>query len=191
VLIPLCGKSLDLAHLARQKHAVSQVVGVEGIPKAIHEFSHEHPDLNLHQLQESSSSSSSGKFIQYVGTNIVILNGDLFDLDETVTNGRFDAIFDRGSLVAIQPTLREQYINIMRQLLAPGGRILLSVFERRSGTDEDRTGPPFSVSESDMHQLYGTQSWVESVTLLDDNGEPNRTAGTAMKGRYFLIQAKG
>ena len=162
---------------------------MEGIPKAIHEFSQEHPDLNLRQLKESSLSSSS-KFIQYVGTNIVILNGDLFELDETVTNGRFDAIFDRGSLVAIQPTLRDQYITIMGRLIAPAGRILLSVFERRSGTDEDRTGPPFSVSEADVHQLYGTQSWVESITLLDDNGEPNRTTGTTMKGRYFLIQAK-
>ena len=120
----------------------------------------------------------------------MILEGDFFQLDEIVTDGRFQAIFDRGSLVAIDPTLRSAYVTVMSKLMAPKGRILLVVIERQSGTDEDLTGPPFSVSEAEVHRLYGEQPWVESITLLDDNGEKERNQGTNRRSLYFLIQAK-
>ena len=41
VLLPLCGKSVDLAYLSK-KH---DVVGVESIEQPIVEFGREHPEL--------------------------------------------------------------------------------------------------------------------------------------------------
>lgn len=192
VFVPLCGKAVDMAHLARQTDAISQVVGVEGITKAIEEFAQEQPDLELTKEEElhGMKTNPSVGYTRYSGNNIMILEGDFFQLDEIVTDGRFQAIFDRGSLVAIDPTLRSAYVTVMSKLMAPKGRILLVVIERQSGTDEDLTGPPFSVSEAEVHRLYGEQPWVESITLLDDNGEKERNQGTNRRSLYFLIQAK-
>jgi hypothetical protein len=61
---------------------------LEIVPVAVGKGGHEHPE----------------------GKKITLLTGDFFDLDETVTGGRFEAIVDRASLVAIQPTLREAYV---------------------------------------------------------------------------------
>jgi thiopurine S-methyltransferase len=124
------------------------------------------------------------------GKKITLLTGDFFDLDETVTGGRFEAIVDRASLVAIQPTLREVYVQIMSKVIKAGGNILLVTIERRSGTDADMSGPPFSVPEAEVRRLYENQDWVESVTLLEDQGEMARNEGTTMASLYFLIQAK-
>jgi hypothetical protein len=46
VLVPLCGKSVDMAYLSRLDQ-VQQVVGVDGIRKALEEFATENPDLNV------------------------------------------------------------------------------------------------------------------------------------------------
>jgi len=191
VFVPLCGKAVDMAHLARQTDAIAQVVGVEGITKAIEEFAQEQPDLELTKEEEPHGTTTyPAGYTRYVGNNIMILEGDFFQLDEKITDGRFQAIFDRGSLVAIDPNLRRAYVNVMSKLIAPQGRILLVAVERQSGTDDDLTGPPFSVSEAEVHRLYGTQPWVESINLLDDNGEKERNQGTTRRSLFFLIQAK-
>jgi thiopurine S-methyltransferase len=184
VFFPLCGKSVDMAFLSKRQ-AVAEVVGVDGVRKALEEFGTENPDLEIKPV-----SSQNGRHERLEGTKITLLKGDFFDLDEEATNGRFEAIIDRASLVAIQPTLREDYVQVMSKLIQPGGKILLIVIERRSGTEEDMNGPPFSVPEAEVRRLYEGQDWVESVTLIDDNGEKAKNEGTAMASLYFLIQAK-
>lgn len=175
VFVPLCGKSVDVAYLA--KHAgVSEVLGLDGIMKALENFSAEHPYLQLKQME-----STGGPFEVLKGNNITLLKGDFFDLT-TAEAGKFSAIYDRAAMVAIQPQLRENYIAILRQLLGPGGKILLSTVEHEMGT-----GPPFSVLASDLEMLYGSQEWVKSITQLN----PDETA-VDEKGRlnrWYIIQA--
>jgi thiopurine S-methyltransferase len=164
VFVPLCGKSVDMAYFAKQNF-VHEVVGVDGIQKALDVFAQEHAELNLQPAE------AVGQYDRLSGNKITLLKGDFFELDEATTNGRFDAIFDRGSMVAIQPALREDYVQTISRLMAPGGRILLVTIERRSGTEEDKTGPPFSISEAEVRQLYEGQTWVESVSLLPGEEE--------------------
>lgn len=85
----------------------------------------------------------------------------------------FTSIYDRESLVAIHPSLREKYITLMDELLEPGGTILLVSLDRRQTiTDESKLdGPPFSLNEVEIRKLYESESWVESVTLLTDVDE--------------------
>jgi len=53
-------------------------------------------------VPESSSPPGSGdQFECLKGKNISLLLGNIFDLNDIATNGRFDAVFDRASLVAI------------------------------------------------------------------------------------------
>jgi len=187
VFFPLCGKSLDMAHLT-QVSAVSQVVGVDGIRGALETFAKEHPSLAIRDDIKEESSSSHERLL---GNKILLLKGDFFELNEQVTEGRFEAIFDRASLVAITPTLREDYVQVIGKLIQPGGKILLVVIERISGTDEDiMSGPPYSVAESEVRRLYEGQEWVQSVTLLEAQGEQARNDGRSMRSLFFLVQAK-
>ena len=124
------------------------------------------------------------------GKKLTLLKGDFFALDETATSGRFEAIFDRASMVAIDPSLRKDYVSVLGSLLKPGGKILLVSIERRSGTEEDKAGPPFSLTETNIRELYEGLDWVESVSLLNDSGEQKRNDGRPMVSMYYMIQSK-
>uniref|UniRef100_A0A7S1D8X3 thiopurine S-methyltransferase n=2 Tax=Cyclophora tenuis TaxID=216820 RepID=A0A7S1D8X3_CYCTE len=162
VFVPLCGKTVDMAFLARHK-SVSEVVGIDGIKKALEEFSSENPDLGLAEKE------SSDAYERLVGKNILLLKGDFFELNEASVGGLFDSVWDRASIVAIDPSLREDYVRVTKGLVKPGGTLLVSTFERRTGTEQGiKGGPPFSVPESEVRRLYESQDWVESVELLEE-----------------------
>jgi len=172
ILVPLAGKTVDMTYLA-QHDGISQVVGVDGVRKAFEEFAEVNPELEVREQAEGAPSGSS--FHTWMGKSILLLQGDFFDLDMSALGGlwkrnelKFDAVWDRASLVAINPYLREQYVDTIGKVVAPGGRILLSTYVRKSG---DKTkGPPFSIDEDEVRRLYETQSWVDSVELLDVHG---------------------
>ncbi len=95
-----------------------------------------------------------------------------FDIDAEVTGGQFDVIVDRASIVAIDPSLRDDYVSIMGKLIKPGGSILLITIDRRAGNDEERSdGPPFSIDDTEIERLYGSLDWVESLTKLSEHNE--------------------
>lgn len=199
VFVPLCGKSMDMAYMA-SLGSVSQVVGLDGIEKALLEFAKENPQLKIittdippkvkNVVEESSStssssqaasSSSSSSYKYFSGKKIQLIKGDFFALDSTDTSGRFEAIYDRASMVAVEPTLRLDYVAVMGRLIQPGGKILLIAIER-----DDELGPPFSVTRTHVEQLYQRQEWVESVTALEGGRDDT---DRFLEGIY-LIQAK-
>ena len=97
VLVPLCGKSVDLVHLA--EHGCD-VVGVEGVSRALDEFAAEQ--------QFTAQSAVVGPFtVRSFHPRIKICHGDFFKLVQSVA-GEFDAVWDRASLVAIDPSTRQQ-----------------------------------------------------------------------------------
>lgn len=195
--VPLCGKSVDMAYLARQE-TTAEVVGNDGIRKALDEFADMHKEFNIvAELQKSSPPSDP--FEKLSGRKITLLKGDFFALDDRATGGKFDAVMDRASIVAIDPSLREDYVKIMSKLVKPGGKILLVTVDRRAGEEEARKlGPPFSVDEAEVRRLYESQDWVDSVTLLEeedyfakDPESKERYEGlTSMYELSFLITAK-
>lgn len=195
VFVPLCGKTVDLAFFASQP-AVTEVVGVDGIQQALDEFSQEHPELKL----QATESAGNGKFPRLAGEKISLLKGDFFDLDAEATGGQFDAVWDRGSMVAITPDLRDQYADVLGKLIRPRGKILLSALERREGDEEARkAGPPFSLSESDVRNIYSGKDWVKSITILEetdmfakDPAEKERFPGlTSFFELAILVEKKG
>ena len=121
------------------------------------------------------------------GKTLTILIRDLFDFlsmegtdrakyltggfaSPAPTEYLFDRIYDRASMVAIQPSQREEYVKLMGELLSPGGAILLVTLDRRKATTDEAKmdGPPFSIDEIEIRKLYESQPWVESVTLLEE-----------------------
>jgi hypothetical protein len=200
IFVPLCGKSVDLAYLASHPQ-VSYVVGIDIVHDAVEQFIAEHPGLSMNEVQVSSDEcglideetttichKGSKNSSIFRGPKVTFLIQDLFHLLNMTTADRakimfnhhgeasstsFTGIYDRGSLVAIHPSLRVKYITLMDELLDPGGTILLVSLDRRQTiSDESKyDGPPFSLNELEIRKLYETQSWVESVTLLTEVDE--------------------
>jgi thiopurine S-methyltransferase len=164
VLVPLCGKTVDMAFLAR-KRPIADVVGVEGIRQAIEAFVVEQPDLSIQAVDAIEG------FQKYRGESITLLTGDFFNVTTEVAGGLFDGVWDRGALVAIDPSLRDQYLDTIGNLMVkPHGRYLLASIVRTSG--DTMAGPPFSIDEAEVRRLFGSKSWVESIQLLDSHVAP-------------------
>ncbi len=135
---------------------------------------------------QNSSNKSTSRMSSFHGKGISIVNGDLFQFLSMESHERmkyiakydahekehrlFDAIYDRASMVAIEPSLRQMYATSMGKIIRPGGTMLLIAIEkRRTANEEAKTdGPPFSIDESQVRSLYESQSWVESITLLEE-----------------------
>ena len=101
ILVPLCGKTLDLAWLAAQG---LEVLGVELSEKAVSDFFEEH-DLRpeIDQLDG---------FRRYRVAGITLLQGDFFALQaEHLAQCR--AFYDRAALIALPP---EQRVDAGQQL---------------------------------------------------------------------------
>lgn len=170
----------------------SEVVGVEGIRVALQEFAQEQPELKI------ESKGVIDCYERFEGDKICLLKGDFFALDDSKTGGKFGAIYDRASIVAIDPTLRKAYIEIIGKLIAPGGKILLSTVERRGEEEVTKAGPPFSIPDDTVKQLFGSLDWVESITFLQTENlletKPELKeffAGlTHFMENVYLIQAK-
>lgn len=157
VLVPLCGKSSDMLWLCGQGHSV---LGVEISAIAVRDFFHENA-LNPHISQQ-------GPFKRWETDGLAILQGDFFDLNASDVQD-VGGVFDRASLVALPPELRQQYGQHLQHILPDDVAILLVAFEYNQCAMD---GPPFSVAEDEIRLLY--QQGHETTLLfeqdvLDDN----------------------
>jgi len=155
VLVPLCGKSLDLAFLG--SHGF-EVVGVELVEDAARAF--------FEEQELRPSVTTIGNLVHYAAGSVAIVAGDFFETSCERLGGPFDAAFDRAALIALPPELRERYVGKVRELLGPGAPILLVLLDF-----DAPGGPPFSVSESDASALYSGASITRlgSVDVFDDS----------------------
>ena len=156
IFVPLCGKSLDLPWLANR---TNKVVGVELVSQAVEEFYAEN--------KISHSIQSAGKLQLFKNDSIDIFQGDFFDLTQEQT-GLFEAIYDRGAIVALAQSERQKYAEHLLSFLAPGGRLLLISLEYKQ---DQMSGPPFSVPDAEIAMLfsqYGSLELLETCDILDE-----------------------
>ena len=156
IFVPLCGKTLDLPWLANR---TKKVVGVEMVSQAVEEFYAEN--------EISYSIQPAGKLQLFKNDSIDIFQGDFFDLTQEET-GLFEAIYDRGSIVALARPERQKYVEHLLSFLAPGGRLLLITLEY---DQEQMSGPPFSVADAEIEMLfsqYGKLELLETCDILDE-----------------------
>lgn len=139
VLVPLCGKSEDLAFLASRGH---EVVGVELVEDAVRAFFAEHglaPEV-----------SPRGALTAYTAGTVTILAGDVLAVTRDDV-GPIDAIYDRAALIALPEDLRQRYVDRLLKLAAPWLRALVVTLTY----DQARmAGPPFSVTDTELMRLY-------------------------------------
>lgn len=152
VLVPLCGKSLDLAWLAAQG---LQVLGIELSEKAVQAFFTEH-DLLPEVMQQ-------GPFRVYRSESIEIFCGDFFAL--TAADLRdCRALYDRAALIALPERMRERYVAHLTAILPAHCQALLVTLDY---PQQQMDGPPFAVSDELVHQLYEPAWRVERVAEVD------------------------
>ena len=174
VLVPLCGKSVDLSYLASLRE-VREVVGVELAAAAVEALAVEQPGLRLRLESPAPGAGTSAAasvlasaFRVYRGMRAVVLNGDFF-ATPAACPPLFDAVWDRAALVAMEPSQRARYADTLAAVLRPGGRLLLSTFERAEGTPAGRAaGPPYSVSTADVAALFGARGFRLELLELED-----------------------
>lgn len=149
VLVPLCGKSLDMQYLASLGH---EVVGSELSPLAAEAFFAEsglQPDRVQH-----------GAIERWQARGITILVGDFFALTRADV-GEVSALYDRAALVALPPVMRRNYARQLAGLMSAGAQGLLLSLDY----PQDRMqGPPFSVDAEEVQATVGQHFGVE---LLD------------------------
>uniref|UniRef100_H2Z3K3 thiopurine S-methyltransferase n=1 Tax=Ciona savignyi TaxID=51511 RepID=H2Z3K3_CIOSA len=156
VFVPLCGKSVDMKYLADKSH---RVVGLEFSEIAIQDF---FAEQNIKFIVEKHPSHPFNIY-RSSDSAITIYQGDLFQFNSNVA-GKFDAVWDRASFVAINPSQRVSYSDIICEMLNPSSKWLLNTFAY------DRSkypGPPNDTSDEEISELFDTRFDVKLLEVYD------------------------
>ena len=148
VLVPLCGKTRDIAWLLSQGH---RVVGVELSELAIAQL---FADLGV-----EPKIASYGKLIRYSALNIEIFVGDIFDLRRDLIGG-VSAIYDRAALFALPVETRDHYAAHLIEITNAAPQLLIC-FEYDQSVMRQ---PPYSVDGAEVSRIYSAHY---DLTLLD------------------------
>ncbi len=137
VLVPLCGKSVDMRWLYQRGHPVT---GIELSPIAIEQF--------FDECNAEPRKSAAGQLTCWAAKdtdrNIEVLEGDFFAWQ---AEQRFELFHDRAALVALPQALRRQYLAHLRAQLASNARGLLITLDY---DQHQMDGPPFSVPAAEL-----------------------------------------
>ncbi|NCN43955.1 MAG: thiopurine S-methyltransferase [Piscirickettsiaceae bacterium CG_4_9_14_3_um_filter_43_564] len=148
VLVPLCGKSVDMTWLVQQGHSV---LGVELSRKALDAFVAEH-HLSAEPLEHAV-------FEGHQTAEMRLFCGDFFKLSAHDCS-EVSAFYDRAALVALPADMRQRYAAHLAEVCADGVSGLLVVM------DYDQTamsGPPFSVSDHEVVQLFSEHFDLQKI----------------------------
>lgn len=159
VLVPLCGKSLDMLWLIQQG---LQVIGIELCEPAVGQFIHENRLSMTRNEQEST--------VCYLNKDLRIWVDDIFMLNHQVLQPPLEAIYDRAALVALPQQLRGQYVDFCLSVLQDSGKILLKTLSYEQSLYE---GPPFSVDAEEVVNLYAGCKNVQLISQKINKFEPD------------------
>ncbi len=170
VLVPLCGKTLDMLWLAEQGVMVQ---GVELSSKAACDFFQEN---NL-----SVALNTQDPFGVRKGGSIEILTGDIFHLGPGHV-ADISTVYDRAALVALPPEMRKAYAGHLKVLFDANVRILLITLAYHQ---HEMDGPPFSVSDEEVQTLFKDRF---SITCLQEEDVLHAHAPFMERGMTRLME---
>jgi thiopurine S-methyltransferase len=161
VLVPFCGKTPDLLWLANRG---LDIIGIELSQIAVESFFSEH-GLGVEVRDE-------GKFKCYSAKNetIAIHCGDYFDFESEP----FNALFDRGALVAQPAEARQRYVEHTKSLLRQDAYRLIITLEYEQAA---ASGPPFSVMPDEIISYWSDLQVLGQNNDIDNCPPKFREAG--------------
>ena len=154
ILLPLCGKSVDLLWLWRHGH---DVVGVEDFAKSISDFaadSHLVPeDVNNNKSQDEEMQAikeciGAEEMLSLLQSSFSPSNAS----GSPFTDHSFNAVWDRSAFVSMPPRYHGFYAEAIKRLLNwHDFRFMLLVYE----FDETAVkGPPYAVTQDRVRALF-------------------------------------
>ncbi|WP_166263981.1 thiopurine S-methyltransferase [Marinobacter caseinilyticus] len=148
VFVPLCGKAKDLWWLHDQGHPV---LGVELSDVACKDFFEEgNAKAQVHPGQP---------FTTFTHDSLQLWCGDFFQLvPDDLKHIRL--VYDRAALIALPPAMRANYVEHLTAILPDQCAILLVTLDYQN---DEMQGPPFNVSDAEVHTLYGPDWHIEHV----------------------------
>lgn len=172
ILVPLCGKSLDIQWLLDKN---LQVIGVDVSAIAI-EGLKESLDLNF-------STSTKGPFDVYTAKGIQLWQGDFMNMQASFVPN-IDAIYDKAALTALPKSMRKSYSQLIQTLCSSHTNILLNCFEY---PQNEMKGPPFAVFTEELQALYSEQFTIQ---LLHEESMLQQLAKFKQRGLSSFIDEK-
>jgi methyl halide transferase len=122
ILIPGCGNGYEAEYLLQQGFRHVSVIDIS--PVLTRQFSE--------RLQ------------QYIGKELTVYTGDFFE-----HSGQYDLILEQTFFCVFPPSYREQYVQKVKELLAPGGTITGVLFNR-----EFASAPPFGGKMEEYKPIF-------------------------------------
>ena len=138
ILLPLCGKTLDIDWLLAQGYSVA---GAELSRIAIEDL---FKNLNLTPVIKIL-----GEVTLFSAANIDVFLCDIFKLTSAML-GTVHAVYDRAALVALPSETRKRYTAHLSALTNHAPQLLIC-FEYDQNL---LAGPPFSINEQEVRQHY-------------------------------------
>ena len=174
VLVPLCGKSLDLAWLAGQGH---RVLGVELSRRAVEDFFREQ-GLEAEVRQQ-------GAFEVWRSGDVQLWCGDFFALRaEDVAD--CVGLYDRAAVIALPVQMRARYMQLLSGLLPTSCRGLVVTLEYDQSL---LAGPPFSVRDEELRQ--GFAGWqveqLEAGEVIEESPKFVQAGASSLLERVYRL----
>ena len=158
VLVPLCGKSLDMLWLSEQGH---NIVGLELVEKAVLAFFQEN--------KLRSEPISLHGHVRYSSPPYTILQGDVFAVKPEMVQA--EAWYDRAAMIALPVSKRQEYVEQLRKLTSSDACGLLITF---AYPQEQMKGPPFALHDDDVLRLFANGFKVERLETIQLEDEKDR-----------------
>ena len=178
ILVPLCGKSLDMWWLSERGHSV---LGVELSPVAVRDF--------FRERGVEPEESSHPRFRCLEGGGVRLLCGDFFRLAPPEVS-EVAAVYDRAALIALPPPMRDRYVEHLCCILREPLPVLLVTLQYPGAEIE---GPPFSVDEEEVRARFEAR-WrvtrLDSVDVLDDRTDLRARGLSRLTEHVFLLSRR-
>ena len=87
-----------------------------------------------------------------------VLQQDFFELDCNY-NEKFELMLEHTFFCAINPNMRQEYVETAKRILKPGGYLIGLFYE----TNEDG-GPPFNTHKEDIEKYFSSSFKIESLS---------------------------
>ncbi len=155
ILVPGCGRGHDAVLFAR---AGFEVTAVDYAPSAV---------------------AAARTLAAAAGTSGTFLQADLFSLPGRFTEA-FDYVLEYTCFCAINPLRRAEYVEAIAAVLRPSGEVL-ALFFPVLPPGYPPEGPPFAVSEEDIHAFFERRFEIRLLAPTPHTITPRR--GRELLGR--------
>ena len=180
VLVPLCGKSIDMVWLACAGY---DVVGIELVESAVQAFfAEQNITPTITEFTSAADKSTLKRYQgQLAGQTITLWAADIFALSATAI-GDIDAVYDRAALIALPANMRADYSRHIVKLSNNAPQLLITLNYDQSKKD----GPPFSITQQQLHQYYSADYKI--VELASKSSTLNAASEILVTEHVWLLK---